>query len=306
MPSVATFASDGSRYVAWQTRLGGGVIVEDTASHTRYEVAVPTGCNLAGEESLGVAASVAAGGRFLLSCEEGIAFSVLDVRSRVVTKLPVEAANAGWARLGALYAEGYTPLEKCSHSALERELYEGGCATLYSLSSGAVSYRGHLQVSDLDKPGAPEECGRLRRIGVLRARDQLIAFSDGALAQPVGRSSLSIERCRGRASTLRAPGGVSHLSLAGGVLSWDNGLDAISGEVARQGKTLSAYRLSNRSRRSWRLPSLPVSGQLEPTPAGPYGYSTHTAHMIFWIASRALAGGRIQVVDRATVYAASF
>jgi hypothetical protein len=65
--STVAFASDGARYVAWQTRVGAPVVVLDTRTGAQRRLGLPDGCELANEEQR-QSGHDAAAGQFLLDC----------------------------------------------------------------------------------------------------------------------------------------------------------------------------------------------------------------------------------------------
>ncbi len=66
--------------------------------------------------------------------------------------------------------------------------------------------------------------------------------------------------------------------------------------------SLYAYQLGSHRRHIWLLPRLNSEAG---GPTGTFGYSTHTANMVFWIATRTLADGEVLSVETSSVYAAS-
>jgi hypothetical protein len=312
VPSVVRFASDGSRYAAWQVHLDGPIVVLNTLTGARHVIPRPTGCNLEnGEENNGVARRVAAAGQFLLSCPTGPGglTGVLRARDGQSFRLPEMSLTGGWTTLGSRYAEGYTREEKCAHTETELKAEETGCIVLLSFASAVLSYRPHGEVVNLDKPGAPLECPAVQkraRAGHANAAEG--GFSTGLLAIESSRHNGDVEivHCHGRATVLSGRGEPKNLRLDGGLLTWDNGLNPTQSGFPRENKTLTSYRLANRSRRSWTLPLVSVRGQEEPTPREPYGYSTHTTNAVFWIAPKTLesVGKATVVVTRASVYSA--
>lgn len=159
VPSVVSFASDGSHYVAWQTRESSPLTVLDTATGQRQTISLPVGCRLVEQ---GHGGFTAADGRLLLGCataetavtdeEEG---RVLDVRRAVSFGLP---HDIGWFQLGALYAQG--------NNANEHQV-------VVDLATGVVKRVGEVEYRALSRPGAPGSaaiCPRLRESGACQAR----------------------------------------------------------------------------------------------------------------------------------------
>lgn len=95
--------------------------------------------------------------------------------------------------------------------------------------------------------------------------------------------------------------------LHGGLLTRDTGQvppDSYGEEELVAHGTLTSYRISSGKRRSWNLPRPVATGGTTAVPRGDFGYSTHTANTVFWIALRTLAGSPIPHVETSTVYAA--
>jgi hypothetical protein len=190
-------------------------------------------------------------------------------------------------------------------------------------------------VLNLDLPGAPQICPALRpslraqlRYGLL---PEQLAFGDGVFAHPTANlHNIRIERCNGRSTLLRGPsepaaqpGGVRpsqprSFDLGAGLLTWDTAHNADGAEMNEQSNahgTLSSYRLSTGRRQTWKLPPLPLLGapnidgsRPEVESPGVYGYSTHTANTVFWIATKTVKGAGITsglIVETSSVYAAS-
>ncbi|MGP8242062.1 MAG: hypothetical protein ACLQQB_09915 [Solirubrobacteraceae bacterium] len=336
--STTSFAADGERYAAWQLNAGAPIVVLDTLTGSRQTIPAPAGCELMrdhGEE--GEPSATAADGRFLLDCETSAhvqSQGVLDVPTASSFTLPNVAgyfASRSWVRIGALYVEGLAVPEKCSHSGRERE----PCIYLFDLATGAVSFRPPSQVLNLDLPGAPQICPPLRsslraqlRYGVL---PEQLAFGDGVFARPTAnRHNIRIERCNGRSTLLRGPrepaaqpGGERpsqprSFDLGTGLLTWDTAHNADGAEMNEQSNaqgTLSSYRLSTGRRQTWKLPPLALVGAPNIDGSGPevespgvYGYSTHTANTVFWIATRTVREAEVTsalIVETSSVYAAS-
>lgn len=300
--ATTRFASDGLRYVAWQTAASPSVAVLDTVTGKRVTVAVPGGCAL-GDQGEGGPVPPAGAGRFLLPC--GRTSELLDARDGSSMPLP---ASAGWIGVGSRYLEGDG--ESCTQTRAEIRYHEP-CLALYSLLTGTVvSERPKSQVADLDRPGAPVVCSALRGALVsdrVNASSGTFSYGEGLLARwRIERRVVQVEGCRGHMTTLRATGEALNLDLRAGVLSWDTGHDATAFNESEgsAGGIVSSYSLRTHRRRTWRLPILPVTGG-ESGLRGAFGYSTHTANTIFWIATERLTGDKSGVIDTSAVYAAS-
>lgn len=315
--STVAFASDGSRYVAWQTRTGAPVVVLDTRTGAQRRLGLPDGCQLANDEQRQSGRDAAAG-RFLLDCviagkRES---SLLDATAGAITQLPGGTASlvVGWTAVGSRYVLGQTEASACNQSPAERSR-RVDCLALYDLTTGKVTYRPQSQWPDLDRPGAPAICLRLRskviaeeRIGYARDFD----YSAGYFAASADHGrKVQIDRCKGRPSTLPSHGAEpENFDLRGGIATWDTGHP--SGELQLEGEgtntgSLTAYDLSNHRSKTWTLPRIPVRETTRGfSIVGVLGYSTHTANMVFWIATTAGAVTRAGVeVKSSAVYAAS-
>jgi hypothetical protein len=310
VPSVVSFAADGSRYAAWQVRAGAPIVVLDTDTGAQHVIPNP-GCNLENEEEhSGDVRRVAATGEFMLSCvRDGGPAALLNVRSGTSLRLPTESLSSEWNVLGARYVEGYTQEDMCSHDSTELKAEQTGCIMLFQIASGAVSYRPQGQVVNLDAPGAPRACPAVQRRGyLLRTNGFPTAYGGGVLAIEGSRHNgdVQIVRCHGHPAVIPGLGGPRDFSIGGGLLTWDNGLNPTIFGNPRQTRTLTSYRLANGKRRNWPLPFVSPSGQEEPSPPEPYGYSAHTANTVFWIAPRTLesVGVATAIVTRSTVYSA--
>jgi hypothetical protein len=207
-----------------------------------------------------------------------------------------------WAVVGSRYVEGLDQNNRCRRTARE-EQQERSCIALYDISTGAVSDRPQSGVADLDRPGAPRVCARLRG----RLFESRAAYSDGVFAE--GTEPLRIYRCTGRTTFLRAPGEIRDVELSAGLLTWDTGqhVPEHGGPFASGHGVLEAYWLSTGRRRSFTLPRLPLStGEQEhPVVVSDFGYATHTATTVFWIATHTLFFGDAgSVVGTSAVYAA--
>jgi hypothetical protein len=236
----------------------------------------------------------------LLSCQDGSA--VLDAHTDGLTMLP---ESAGGETVGALYVEGNGT--QCSQTPLEIRALEP-CIALYELSTGVVRQRPQSQVGDINRPGAPLVCRALRATLVRERAEmpsEVFSYSGGLLARPIGeRGSVQIDGCRGRRTILYGRGFPGNLDIRSGLLTWDTGRNV---EFYKEGEssngTVFGYELATRRRHSWKLPRVRVHGGPEPPAVGAFGYSTHTADTIFWIASELLTGPEITGVLTSGVYA---
>jgi hypothetical protein len=308
--TTVAFATDGGHYAAWQERRGAGrLVVIDTRSGARRQVMAPPTCELYDHVGEAPMSLPAAGGRFLLACNEGRA--VFDARGDgFVTLPPIGPFTPGWLRVGLRYAEGQTR-SGCQRSAAEakRGAY---CLALYDLATGSVSYRSESQPVDLDRPGAPAICPALRRRLISERAvnsENLFSYSDGRLAHRGRRvGDVQIDSCSGRHIVVSRRGEAQNIRLSAGVLSWDNGQEGGGPRLESHfgHASLVTYRLSTRRRRSWRLPRLPLfkSGLAHP-PVGAFGFSSHNADRVFWIAAQTLAPGREPGVETSSIYSAS-
>jgi hypothetical protein len=298
---VKAFASDGVRYVAWQRPESSTIVVLDTLSGRRRDVAAPAGCKLEDQGQANGEGPPATDGRFLLTCANGEA--LLDAPTGTVRMLPSDPA---WMTVGSHYVEGVGGT--CVQTRLEvRE--DKPCRALYDIATGAVSYRPRSQVGDLDKPGAPLVCQALKG-ALVRASSH--SYSAGLLARPVveGSESVQIDGCRGRRTVLAVKkprkgvlqsGGAENLDIRGGLLTWDTGHGVEGFALATESPTgaLYGYQLRTHRRYIWQLP---VRG---PSPGGfpgTFGYSTHTANTLFWIAIENIGGKEGGVVEASAVY----
>ncbi|HUB36798.1 MAG TPA: hypothetical protein VL972_08235, partial [Solirubrobacteraceae bacterium] len=283
----------------WQTPESPTVVVLDTRTGRRLSITVPAECRLVNQEQAEGYGPPAGAARFLLVCSKG--YALLDARSGTVMMLP---RGAAWLTVGSQYIEGDG--EPCTQTTLEvRE--NKPCIALYNISTGAVSYGPQSQIVDLDRPGAPLICRTLRNtLGRERANthSNLYSYSAGLLARAVkvGSASVQINRCHGKRTILHAHGEEARdLDIRGGLLTWDTGHEAALFEPDTELLTgvLSSYRPSTHRRHSWQLPRLTIPGRGK----GAFGYSTHTANTIFWIATESLGGQEDNAVLTSAVYA---
>jgi hypothetical protein len=311
--SSVSFASDGSRYVAWQTRKPGLITVLDTLRGSRRTILPPGGCELASQAEDGEPETVAAAGRFLLVCGPNhLQQAVLDVRTSVSTGLP-SGAYFSWSRLGSAFVEGQAIGSDCAQAG--REPTE--CVALYSLSTGAVSVHQSSPAIDLDRSGPKAVCSRLNRAAIeARLNPSFHGYRDGLAAHDARNGhDVSLEHCSGRTRTIPNSGVPRDFDLRGPVITWDtaNGTEAhaeYSPPNARGAEHLKrslfaaeliSYDLRTHAKHAWKLPRLPVSGGETEVPPSIWGFSTHTANMVFWIATRTLSGSTVRTFS---IYAA--
>lgn len=296
--STVAFASDGTRFVAWQVRGGEQIVVLDSLTGQQRPITPPVGCRLHDEAEEGEPVISAAAGRFLLSCDEGMTQALLDVRTGKSVLLPKKTnGTSDWYRVGTRYVMGVN--------------------VLYDIATGASTRL--TRPADLDAPGASTNdiCPAVRRLVVHNPWDGLhrgFAFQSDLFAQGSGKQgNVQIDHCHRRPTILGGRGGETFgngkpqdFDLRGGLLSWDTGSaanDYIPPEPQFRG-SLDAYELGSHRRDRWLLPRLPVTVAGE-TVKGTYGYSTHTANSVFWIATRTLGGEKVLSVETSSVYAAS-
>jgi hypothetical protein len=295
---TVAFSSDGTRFVAWQVQGDEQIVVLDTLTGPRRQITPPAGCKLHNEAEDGEPIIGAAAGRFLLECDEGAAQALLDVRTGKNVMLPKKTnGTSGWYRVGTRYVMGVN--------------------VLYDIATGASTRLD--RPTDLDARGASMSaiCPAVRHL-VLRYQPQGLfkGFADeGELfAQGDGKhGDVQLDHCHGSPTILRArgtdgfgDGEPEDFDLRGGLLSWDTGSEA-AGYIPPEPKFrggLYAYELTTHRRHEWLLPRLRVTGGEEPN-RGTYGYSTHTASMVFWIATQTIGGDKILDVETSAVYAAS-
>ncbi len=295
---TVAFASDGTRFVAWQTAGDEQIVVLDTLTGLRQQITPPAGCKLHDEAEDGEPVIGAAAGRFLLECDEGAAQALLDVRTGKSVLLPKKANGpSDWYRVGTRYVMGVN--------------------VLYDIATGASTRLN--RPADLDARGASLKalCPAVRHL-VSRYQPKGLfksfAYQGELFAQGYGkRGDVQLDRCHGRPTILRARGTddgfgggePEDFDLRGELLSWDTGSEA-AGYIPPEPKFrggLYTYGLTTHRRHKWLLPRLTVTG-IEPN-RGTYGYSTHTANMVFWIASQTLYCDKLCDVEKSAVYAAS-
>jgi hypothetical protein len=296
-PSTRAFASDGERYAAWQAPRDPRISLLDTRDGKQRAVEPPTGCRLHDGAEDGEPVASAADGRFLLECEEGDGQALLDVRTGRSVPLPKKRnGTSDWYRVGTRYVMGVN--------------------VLYDIATGAS--RPLKNVADLDRPGASTNgiCPAVRRLvthNPWQGWRKGYAFHGEIFAHRSGTTgNVQLEHCHGPPTVLHARGGPDvcrgeplNFDLRGGLLSWDTGCEGDGPEPDEpdfRGR-LYSYALSTHGRASWPLPKLTVRGGEEPI-RGTFGYSTHTANTVFWIAARTLGGGKGLYVETSAVFAA--
>jgi hypothetical protein len=312
--STVTFSSDGVRYAAWQVREGDPIVVLDTRTGHRSNLMAPAGCEL--ENQASSQEPVAGAGGFLLNCyrqHESEQEGILDTRTGATNMLPEGPSGFSWHRAGQRYAEGAAGGQTCQYTKRHRGPGEL-CVALYDLVTGAIIHRAAWQVPDLDRPGAPPVCRGLRHeVLVETNRDaglpRLWSYANGVFVHAEVLSRLvHLERCHGRSILLHGDGEVKNFDARGGLLTWDTGWDPENGEPAADAShaTVTSYRLPNGKRRSWPLPSL-LLHEYPQNQRGVFGYSTHTADTVFWIAARTIgyaAEGKASFVETSSVFSA--
>ena len=185
-----------------------------------------------------------------------------------------------------------------------------GVNVLYDIATGASTRLN--RPADLDARGASLKalCPAVRHL-VSRYQPKGLfksfAYQGELFAQGYGkRGDVQLDRCHGRPTILRARGTddgfgggePEDFDLRGELLSWDTGSEA-AGYIPPEPKFrggLYTYGLTTHRRHKWLLPRLTVTG-IEPN-RGTYGYSTHTANMVFWIASQTLYCDKLCDVEK--------
>jgi hypothetical protein len=301
---ATAFLTDGARYAIWQHSPSSPLIVYDTLTRHRGEIA--DGCELYGNFAESPPAyQEASDGRFLVYCKEGPA--LLDARNGKLALIP--EAEGFWGEVGSRYVVStYGNGVRCR--GMKRH---EGCVVLYDIATRAIKKVPESRVPDIDHPGARPVCRALRE-SVLQqergGREGSFSYSGGVLVEAVALMHegpikwLRIQRCHGRPILVYTHTEPKNVELRAGLLTWDSGHIENGLEEEREAEpgfdirraALTSYDLSTRTRRSWSLPALPLDlyGG-EPSAAnsvGVYGYSAHTKTMLFWIADRTLSCGK--------------
>jgi hypothetical protein len=260
---------------------------------------------------------------------------LLDVKTGVSMSLPQDR----WERVGSRYLESRAPASECSPPTRY-------CVAFYDIATGIVAHQrrryveptAELERADLDRTGAPPEgvCRALRRTVLMWLKyanlGEDLAYDERVFAHVTHNSqNVRVERCNGHSTFLPGPSESkppllsnpseprssepSSFDLGDGLLTWDTGQNPenyLNEESGTRG-TLNSYQLPNDRRRTWKLPQL-TTRNLSAAPGssgyesltGVYGYSTHTANRVFWIAASTInqVGKLGIVVDASSVYAA--
>jgi hypothetical protein len=282
---VRAFASDGSRYVAWQGAGSQSVTVLDTSSGQRRAYVLPNGCFLSDEDSPGTYERLhhGGGGRFLLSCYSG-GGDVLDLQTGQVTQLPQEGQRYDWRAVGALYAED----PGCG--------LREGCESFVELATGHLFTHRGPGPFNLSEPGAPRVgiCEALRRTWLADEQhivaNTLFAYAQGVLVQPGRREgSVEIRRCTHAPIVVKGVGEPRDFEATSDYVTWDTGFSSegsIEAEESDAPTLLNAYDLETHKLRSWRLPALELAAVKE---IATFGFSTSNPHAVFWIADETVS-----------------
>jgi hypothetical protein len=299
--NTTAFATDGTRFAAWERRGRTGIVVLDT--RTGHPREINDGCGL---ESEGRA------GRFLVGCSSQQQ-ALLNARTGGLRLLPKPPPHSYgeygpiWEAVGLRYVMGDAGLHARCHRTQRHE----GCTVLLDLATGAMSKFPESQVRDIDRPGAPLVCPALRRKLFLWEKSDFaeeFSYAGGLLAEPerFGEAPVRhvrIDGCHGDPLLLPTSPLPLNLQLAGGLLTWDTGHWASefenglvegprAGRELRHG-TLFSYNLHTGRRRTWALPLLPlhVLGREFSSISGVFGYSAHTDYNVFWVATQSIDCG---------------
>lgn len=282
---VKVFVSDGAEYAAWQVGPRKPMVLLDTRTGRRRDIALPAGCRLDERTREGQAIEAAADGRFLLTCNIGA--DLLDVVTGKVTPLPRSHA---WQNVG--------------------DYYVTSAKAAYDIATGAVT-----KVGKQADPNAPDDsldavCRGLRARVERYGHNTLeglagVAYTNTLFAHADGdQGAVRIEYCRRKPTTLQPiknEPSAAALDLRGGLLTWDTAAEEEERRAQPYSGTLYSYDPGSGKREHWRLPLAPGVFTEE---KGAFGYSTHTSNMVFWLAEAGSEEGRGAGVNEWRIYAA--
>jgi hypothetical protein len=321
VPNVVAFASDGTRYIAWEVLRQKPIFVFDTRTNRIRAFMSP--CGLKDR-------APAAAGRFLLECGLEEEEALLDARTGVTTRLPTAPphpyADYGpiWEGVGSRYVIGKGGTSgRCPNRGRNEE-----CLALYDIATRKVTEVRESQVPDPNRAGAPPLCRGLRNrvrkafnpafegLGPLTPLEEAYySYSDGLFAEPEGyvqerepdlvRNFVLIP-CEGPSTLVPVHSERFNLEpllspdLNGDLLTWSTGHPTSAyeaEEIAGPGHgnlrhgILGSYNLRTHKRQLWMLPLLRLhvtrylSGRGDANVVGTFGFSAHTDYAAFWIAA---------------------
>jgi hypothetical protein len=279
-------ASDGTRYLAWQTSNTTTLTVFDSRKRRTSTYSLPESCPLADEErgTEDERGLHAAGGRFIVFCGRGTA--LFEVATGALRPLP-KTIKGQWGVVGSRYVEGFDARHLCRQTR-EEKARERPCLALYDLATGAVSDRPQSQVGDLDETGAPLICPVLRG-SVARSGGRNGSYGHGVFAGAT--EPVELIRCDGHHTFLKTFGEPRDVQLSGGLLTWDDAQpppETFKAPREARQVVLSVYRPRTRHRRDFPLPRRPLTEVTPEAIHGIFGYSTHTSYDVFWVATETL------------------
>jgi hypothetical protein len=297
VPSITSFATDGVRYAAWQTRESSPLTVLDTSTGRRRRLPLRHGCRLVSEEHASVGfGHAAADGRVLIECVSTEVVSVLNLRTDAMRALP---RGGGWFTLGTYYARGQN---------------EEGRQVVVDVAAGRVTRVSGVEYRELNRPGAPRVCpalrGRVKRLEVPVTGE--FSYENDLFAKWGGsHGTVKLERCDGSSTVLAGgrgeAGRARFLDLRDGVVTWDTAdSEGGDGEPLERGNRLDAYTLGTHRRQQWVLPALriPFAGGSERASGHAAGWSTHTRNTVFWLPDREMECEKTCRVETLYLYAA--
>jgi hypothetical protein len=297
-PSVSSFAIDGTRYAAWQTRETSPLTVLDTSTGRRRRLPLPNRCRLVSDEGSSVGfGHAAADGRVLIECasnEQLPAELTLNVRTGAMRALP---RGGGWFTLGTYYARGNN---------------EKDHQVVVDLATGKVKRVSEVEYRELNRPGAPRVCPALRGEG---KRQEVpingeFSYEGDLFAKSVGsHGAVRLKLCDGSSIVLPSRRGrvgkPLFFDLRSGLISWDTAVQQWYG-FREGGDRLDVYNMKTRRHEEWTLPNLAIPGPEGPDKAPGYaaGWSTHTANAVFWLPDRELECEKTCSVETLYIYEA--